>query len=160
MRSKVARALAILTLAAVAAGQVRAAPLEWEEAAADGNRFENHVAVTLWSASDAETGLAFATIPESLGSVRVETPVRKEQGGFRLLSRRLVRRAAGHVCVSEYALGRPRHPPPGLLLRPPRPLRSIDDIFVAAPRADRRPQRRARPDFDRDGRRHPGPQSR
>lgn len=128
MRSSIALMLVCVSLAVVtAARQVRATPLgeAW---------LQNHTQVTLWS-DETGSARAFATIPAFVGFFRAPTPPRREQG------RTLVYYPGdtsgvqpGHVWVDERALGPAAAPPaPGLLLRPPSPVRSIDDIFLAAP---------------------------
>src|SRR5215212_2950209 len=64
----------------VVTDHARAAPLGQADAAPREVWLQNHADVTLWSAGDAETAQAFATVPEFLGFFRVEMPVRRQQG--------------------------------------------------------------------------------
>ena len=135
MRRAIGVALTLLSLAIGAMGQAGAAPLGQVGAATGVVWLQNHAEVTLWSASDAETAQAFATVPEFLGFFRVEAPVRRARGRiFVYYPGDTSGVQPGHVWVSERALGpAAAPPPPGLLFRPPLPVMTIEDIFLAVP---------------------------
>ena len=136
-------AFAIISLALVAARQVQAAPPDQADEAPDLVWLQNHAEVTLWS-DDAASGQVVATIPQFLGFFQTEIPFTTERERiFVYYPGDTAGVPEGYVWVEARALGPAGAPQPGLLHRPPLPLRSIDDIFLAppSPMAGRDPER-------------------
>jgi capsule synthesis protein PGA_cap len=133
----------LLSLALVAAGHVRAAPVGQADEAPDDVWLQNHVEVTLWSDSSASAE-AIATIPQFEGFFRTRPPLRSERGRIVVYyPGDTTGVPPGLVWVDERALGPSGPRAPGMLDRSPPSVRHIDDIFVAspAPLADRNAQR-------------------
>jgi hypothetical protein len=126
-------ALAIISLALVAARQVQAAPPGDDGGAPAQVWLQNHAEVTLWS-DDTASGQAVATIPQFLGFFQAGVPFTTERGRiFVYYPGDTAGVPRGYVWVEARALGPAGAPEPGLLHRSPLPVRSIDDIFLAPP---------------------------
>src|SRR5215212_3034944 len=72
-------ALALVSLALMAARQVQAAPPDQADEAPDLVWLQNHTEVTLWS-DDSASGQAVATIPRFLGFFQAKIPFTTERG--------------------------------------------------------------------------------
>jgi poly-gamma-glutamate synthesis protein (capsule biosynthesis protein) len=133
MRLSLRLAPILLSLALVAAGPVRAAPVGQADEASDAVWLQNHVEVTLWSDSTASTD-PVATIPQFAAFFRARPPLRREHGRILVYyPGDTTGVPPGLVWVDEEALGPSGPRSPGMLDRSPPPVQSLDDIFLAPP---------------------------